>query len=474
MRKHETLEPIDDSVTDRDAMPFVGEFHGTDGPIRTSFSTFKYDIEDDVIHGADKATGFHKKPMDPWSGDHIGFYQTLATITRTGPHKGKRSYSARAYFEPNSGRPNLIVTSEALVRKVILDGDRATGASFEQRGKQFDVKVKREVIVCGGVVGSPQILELSGIGDPEPLRKVGIECKIENRAVGENLQDHVTTAILYETKEGVDTLDSASKPEVLEQFMKTYQETKSGPLSCTSTVQGFLPIKKFATDQQIDKMVSDIRNTNNKTDFTRKQRETVIAQLQDDNSANLQLVLINATANFEPGFESDQAKLFSPPRKPDDPCGIALVGIIQYPSSRGSVHIRSSDPKEHPDIDPAYLTDQVDLDQMAVCLKFLNATAESEPLKSKLGRRTYPPPDVDLTNMEQCRKAVLNCYLGNYHPVGSVAMGDALDSRLRVKGVKGLRVADASIFPGHISGNPVGTVYTVAEKAADLIKEDNA
>lgn len=95
MRKHETLEPIDEAITDHVAMPFVGKFHGTDGPIHTSFNPYKFDIEDDVIKAADHAAGYTNKPTDPWSGDHIGFYETLASISRSGPTKGKRSYAAR-------------------------------------------------------------------------------------------------------------------------------------------------------------------------------------------------------------------------------------------------------------------------------------------------------------------------------------------------------------------------------------------
>lgn len=288
MRKHQTLEPIDDSVTDRSTMPFVSENHGISGPIHTSFNPWKLDIEDDVVKTADKVTGYNKKPKDPWSGDHIGFYHTLAAIGRNGSIKGKRSYAARGFYEPNAERNNLKVTTNALVTRILLDGNRATGASFICDGQEYTVKAKREIIVCAGAIGSPQLLELSGIGDPDILRTAGVECKIENRGIGENFQDHIVAGLTYETP-GQDTLDATARPEVIQHAMKQYQESATGPLATTSTVQGFLPIKRFVTRSELEHMISSIESIEDQTEYSRKQRETVIAHIKDDHSANLQV-----------------------------------------------------------------------------------------------------------------------------------------------------------------------------------------
>ncbi len=163
MRKHQTLEPIPDEVVDRATMPFVGEHHGTSGPVRTSFNESFLPIEHDFIKACDDATGMSKKPMDPWSGDHIGFYNTLGVVCRTGPNKGKRSYAARGYFAANADRPNLHVLCDAAVTSIVLNGDRATGVDFTHNGQKQTVKMNREVIVTAGALQSPQILELSGI-----------------------------------------------------------------------------------------------------------------------------------------------------------------------------------------------------------------------------------------------------------------------------------------------------------------------
>ena len=195
MRKHQTLDPIPDEVVDRSTMPFVGENHGMSGPIHTSFNESFLPIEHNFIKACDEACGFDKKPTDPWSGDHIGFYNTLGVVARTGENKGKRSYAARGYFQENAiaTRTNLHVLCEAAVTSIKLDGNTATGVQFNYAGQAHDVAVDREVIVSCGAIQTPQILELSGIGDPDILKTSGVECKVENRAVGENFQDHVMT-----------------------------------------------------------------------------------------------------------------------------------------------------------------------------------------------------------------------------------------------------------------------------------------
>lgn len=341
MRKHQTLDPIDEKVTDRSTMPFVGENHGTSGPIHTSFNPWKLDIEDDIVKAADQATGYNKKPMDPWSGDHIGFYHTLASIDRTGARKGKRSYAARGYYEDVAHRSNLKVITRALVTRIVLDGNRATGVSFESEGKEHTVKAKREVIVSGGPINSPQILELSGIGNPEILQAAGIETKVNNKTVGENFQDHVVVATAYETAPGHPTLDSIANPEVLQAAMKALTEDQSGPLTCTSTVQGFLPFSLFASEENQKETIKSVEDIVDQSAYQKKQRATVIGHLKDGKSANLQLVLVAATLDPVNGHH-DQSRIFPTPEDPSAPNGFTLALCLQYPVSRGHVHIKSS------------------------------------------------------------------------------------------------------------------------------------
>lgn len=336
----QTLEPVDPAIKDRSTMPFVGEFHGTSGPVRTSFNDTLMPIENDVIKACDEATNISKKPLDPWSGDHIGFYHTLGSIVRTGPNKGKRSYAARGYFEANKARPNLKVLCSALVNKVNLDGNKATGVNISHDGREYDVSVRREVIVSGGTLKSPQILELSGIGDPVVLEAAGVQCRIVNRGVGANLQDHSLTFAIYEMQPGVITLDSLYQiPGAMDAAQKQYVETSSGPLSCTSTMQGFFPAKRVMSPEEMEKVIQSIRNIKPTSQFHEKQLAQVISHLQSDNSANIQMVLVPATGSVD-GIEH-QRGIFPPPA-PGKPAGMTLALCLQYPVARGYVHIDSA------------------------------------------------------------------------------------------------------------------------------------
>lgn len=474
MRKHQTLEPIDESITDRTCMPFVGENHGTSGPVRTSFNDFRLPLEDDIVKAADQATGLTKKPIDPWSGDHIGFYNTLGTVVRTGPDKGKRSYAARGYFQANQFRPNLKVITESLVSKIVLEDKRATGVEFIHNGQKHTVKANREVIVAGGAINTPQILELSGIGDPKILQAAGVECLVDLPSVGTNYQDHVITGAVYKLTEGQMSGDSIYKPEVMAAAQKALIEAQGGPLTAIQSVQGFFPCSQFLEDGEMDEIIASITSTQaSATPFQKKQLDQVIAHIRDPHSANLQFVFVAATGDIVQGTQ-DQSKLWPPPSDNSAPDGITLAICLQYPVSRGHVHIKSSDPTTYPEVDPGYLRHKADVAVLAAGLKFVEALAHAPALKDKLGPRLLPDPSKfpTLDTVEQRRAAVREVCLGEYHSCGTCAMGDTLDARLRVRGVQNLRVVDASMFPNNVSGNIVSSVYMVAERAADLIKEN--
>ncbi len=343
-RKHQTLEPFDENIKDRSTMPFVSENHGNEGPVRTSFNDWRLPLEDDVIRAADEATGTTNKPMDPWSGDHIGFFNTLGSVIRQGPNRGKRSYAARGYFEPNKGRPNLMVLCEALATHVEIEGSIVKGVTFIHDGQKYTVKVGKEVIICGGVFNSPQLLELSGIGDPNILRAAGVECKIELPSVGSNFQDHVFTGTVYELSPGVASLDSIHNPQVLQDAQKLWMKTQGGPLTAILSTQGFFPYSLFSSDKELKETIQSIQDTRNQTPFFQKQAKQIITHLENPKSANLQFVMVAATINWKDGVEN-QAVLFPPPADPSQPNGITLAACLQYPVSRGSVHITSSGEK---------------------------------------------------------------------------------------------------------------------------------
>ncbi|KAM3414932.1 hypothetical protein BST61_g10072 [Cercospora zeina] len=473
MRKHQTLEPIDDSVTERSTYPFVGENHGTSGPAKTSFNDWRLPIEDDFIKACDEACGLDKKPVDPWSGDHIGFYNTLGLVARSGPNKGLRSYAARGYFAANAHRPNLHVLTSALVQRIELDGSRATGVTFTHGGKTHTVGAKKEVIVAGGAIQSPQMLELSGIGDPDVLRAAGVEPKIENKAIGVNFQDHVLTVGCWEVKPGNMTLEAIHNPAVMEAAQKQLAETGGGPLTSVCSMQGFFPFKQFATQEELDSTIKSIEaDLPNLSPYQRKQYERTIAHLKDDKSANLQLVLVPSHFGMEKGIE-DQSSVFPPPADPiNDPYAISAAMCLQYPLSRGTVHIKTNKAEDHPAVDPAFLKHEADVDVLAAGLKMLGKVEQSSHISDKISKRLYPYAKADMTSTAEMKEAARDICMSEYHACGSVAMGDATDTKLVVKGTENIRVVDASIFPNHVSGNIVSSVYAAAEKAADLIKND--
>jgi choline dehydrogenase-like flavoprotein len=474
MRKHQTLEPMPEGIDDVTTMPFVGENHGTNGPVRTSFNTSKLPIEDAAILALDEVCGYTKKPVDPWSGDHLGIYNTLGSVCRTGPNKGRRSYAARGYFEANRTRPNLKVLCQATVTKVLLDENKtATGVSFDHSGAGHQVRARREVLVCGGAIQSPQILEISGIGDPKVLSAAGIECKVELPGVGNNFQDHDASICLYGVKPGIVTLDDFKNPAAIEAAVAILQETQDGPLTHISSCQGFFPYKNIVPPEELAETVASVRKTPTSDPFYKAQLEQIATHLESDISANLQVVVLPVTGDFDDGIH-DQSSLFSKPPKEGQPSGFTFALLLSYPASRGSVHVRSPDPRIHPVLDPGYLTHPADVAVIAAGLRMAERASKSSHLAPLLLGRTVPEPDVDMTDVEASRAAVRKRVVGTYHPIGSCAMGSVVDGSLKVKGIKGLRVVDASVFPNHVSGNICSSVYAVAENAADIIKSEYA
>lgn len=159
----------------------------------------------------------------------MGFYSSLAAVSRTADAPGRRSYAATGYLKPNLHRSNLKVLTEALVTKVDLDGSTATGVEFIHSGQKHNVGTSKEVILSGGVINSPQILELSGIGDQSVLLAAGVECKVENKRVGANFQDHVLGGMLYDLAPGVLSMDALQAEEFAKEKDEIYQKTGKGP-----------------------------------------------------------------------------------------------------------------------------------------------------------------------------------------------------------------------------------------------------
>ncbi|KIW72222.1 hypothetical protein PV04_00432 [Phialophora macrospora] len=451
-------------------MPIAGgdKYHGTSGPIHTSFNDWYMPLEVDFAKAAYEVTGTQKTISDAWSGDHLGFFSSLGAVNRT-DDPGKRSYAATGYLRPNLGRKNLKVLTEAQATKVVLDGDRATGVEFVHEGKKYAVQATKEVILSAGVIQSPQLLELSGIGDPEVLKAAGVECVVENKGVGANFQDHVLGGLVFDLKPGIDSMDALHGEEFNKIQQDVYQKTQKGPYANPGMMMGFVSYASVASPEELEATIKEIKQKSlAKTDFEKAQEKVIVDQLRDPTFANLQTFCIPCRLDVAKG--SDQTQFFGAPPKGKQQ--VSLLMCLEHPLSRGTVHIKSSDPLAAPEIDPGYFRNEVDAKILAAGMKWMEQVSKHPLLAKSLAERELPPEGKGLESEDARIEYVKNHISTQYHLIGTCALGEVVDNDLRVKGVKGLRVVDASIFPGHISGNIMATTYAVAEKGADLIKKD--
>ncbi|KAH0375472.1 alcohol oxidase, partial [Aureobasidium melanogenum] len=470
-KKHQTYDPPKKEHPNKQFMPIAAkdQYHGSSGPIHTSFNDYWEPFEEDFCKAAYEVGGQEGSLVDAWSGDHFGFYSSLAAVDRTND-KGRRSYAATGYLRPNISRPNLKVLTEALATRILLDGTTATGVEFLHGGQKHSINASREVILSGGTINSPQLLELSGIGDPDVLKAAGVECLIENKRIGCNFQDHVLGGMLYDLKDGLTSLDSLHDSEYQKAMEKVYQETGEGPYGSPGMLMGFVSYASLVSEEVLNDTIAEIRkNSLAKTDFEKRQEETIISQLSDPKFANIQTFCIGAQLDVSQG--DSQIKFFNPP--PEGKTRISLLVCLEHPLSRGSVHITSSDPTQHPRIDPGYLKNGADAKILAEGIKWMDKIANQPVLKQSLGERILPPQSASIENEEDRVEYVRNHISTQYHLIGTCTMGEVVDDKLKVRGVDNLRVIDASVFPTHVSGNIMATAYAVGEKGADLVKADD-
>ncbi|KAF8853780.1 alcohol oxidase [Acephala macrosclerotiorum] len=463
-------------------------FHGNEGPIHTSFSTWRLPQEKEWIEASVKLGKRFGSPKDGWSGDHIGTFHSLSSIDRSGgPGEGTRSYSVTGYLLPNAQRPNLHVLTDALVTKLVVEkGEPAvTGVEFEHGGKRHVLQVKKEVVLSAGVYKTPQILELSGIGNPDVLKKAGVECLVPNPRIGENLQDHPATGLGYELIPGQKSLDMLQDPATLEAAQKEYMETRTGPLSSGGSATGFIAVADICSKDEISsiqKRILDSTKGQGQEGLLPSAKKLIAEGYASHDDGSIQIVLLPAALNISD--LSSQVSFFAGDldMKARGSQGVVLGSCLARPVSAGSVHISSSDPTQDPNIDPNYLGEEVDAEVLARGLQITMKMVETSPLKELIKGRYWPPSNVEMGSLEKVVEYVKGHTMSEYHPMSSCSMGKqeegAVDGRLRVWGgkqgevVKGVRVVDASAIPLQVSGNIQSTVYALAEKGSDLIKED--
>lgn len=393
-------------------------FHGSDGPLRVSESPMDGPVYDMFIE-AGREAGF---PVTPdFNGSHqegVGPYQR--TISG-----GERWSASFAYLRPIlDDRPNLTVKSTALVSRIVFRGGQAHGVEVvNKRGGVPDVlHASREVILCAGAVQSPQILQLSGIGPADVVRKAGATLVFDSPNVGGNLQDHLDVTVIHNMTQKISAYSKQAGLKKLAVGVQ-YLMSKSG-----AGADNFLQAGAFL-----------------------KSREGL-------DRPDVQLHLVNAMMrdHGKHDYKKD---------------GFTIHACQLRPESRGTIHITSNDPFAHPAIDPNYLATEGDRICMRESVKMMREIAKQNALTPLRGDEVMPgqavTSDADIDAFIREHGETI------YHPVGTVAMGiqdsAPVDGDLKVRGVEGLRVVDASVMPTLIGGNTNAPTIMIAEKAADLI-----
>lgn len=280
-RKHQLLDIPDESAlpADKQFMPYAARerYHGNDGPIHTSFNDHYMPLEEDFCKAAYDVGGKASTLSDAWSGDHMGFYLSLAAVDRSSD-TGNRSYAATGYLRPNLHRKNLRVLTEAYVTKILLDQQGAIGIEFSHSGILHTVKTTKEVILSAGVIQTPQLLELSGIGDPNMLAKAGSKCVIENRSVGANFQDHVLGGMLFDLKDGINSMDTLQNKEYAQAQLEIYERTQSGLYGSPGMLMGFVSYASIVNDHKLQETIEDVQKKSHAKTKFEKAQERVSAQ----------------------------------------------------------------------------------------------------------------------------------------------------------------------------------------------------
>jgi choline dehydrogenase len=357
----------------------------------------------------------------PRIADYNGPEQDGASMFQVTQHNERRWSCADAFLRPVLRRPNLDVRTRAMVLGVEPEGDRAVGVRVGRtRGGDELVRAEREVVLCAGAIGSPQLLLLSGIGPADELREVGVPIRQDLPGVGRNLQDHPFVTILSEVSDHR-TLYGADKPKPVAEWVLRH----TGPL--TSTVAEVVA-------------------------FVRTRGGLPAADIQFHMGAAY--------------FDDHGAEEY------DGHC-IAIGPVLVSPQARGQVWLRSADPADKPRIITNSLGPADDLASLIAGVRLAREIADHSPLKEIIVKELKPGPDA--VDDEDLAADVRRRLMLIYHPVGTCRMSDTdeaavVDSQLRVHGIDGLRVADASIMPIIPGGNTNAPTIMIAEKAADLIR----
>ena len=403
-----------------DNQRWSNEYHGVGGPLAVSDPADTHPLCEAFFEAAD-ACGYPRNP------DVNGARQEGFGYNQVTQRNGRRCSTAVGYLRPARERSNVSVATDSHATRILFSGKRATGIEYLQRGARQSAHARGEVILSGGAFGSPQLMLLSGLGPASHLQAQGIPVLADMPGVGANLQDHYNGRLVFECTEDFTLNDVVGSPlRKLREGIRYYLTRKGFLTMAASTATGFVAAEPGATRPDVQ----------------------------------IGLVLYS-TDKF-----GDTLHPFS---------GFTILVRLLRPESRGTVLLKSADPLAAPEIRPNYLSARRDGDVLVAGMKVSRRLVDAEPMRRYAARAHEP--DRAFANDDEWLQYLRTRGGISFHPVGTCRMGSdaasVVDPRLRVRGVEGLRVVDASIMPLLISGNTNAPTIMIGEKGADMILADH-